>query len=154
MRLSPPVNPSFIIPLRLECFARQLTDLPLHAWAYVETAPRLQAAKEKKDWDFVVVDPPSFAPNKASVPAARAAYEKVFAAAARVTAPGGILAAASCSSHIDDAAFMELCEAALGRSRRQGASVLRVAGQPADHPFPAACSEMRYLKFAMFRLSD
>lgn len=30
--------------------------------------------------------------------------------------------------------------------------VLGVAGQPEDHPYPAACEELRYLKFAMYRL--
>lgn len=45
------------------------------------------AASAKERWDVVVVDPPSFAPNKQSVDKAAAAYERVFALAASVTAP-------------------------------------------------------------------
>ena len=30
--------------------------------------------------------------------------------------------------------------------------VLGVAGQPEDHAYPTACEELRYLKFATFRL--
>ncbi|KXZ49659.1 hypothetical protein GPECTOR_20g516 [Gonium pectorale] len=110
-----------------------------------------RAAKARERWDVVIIDPPSFAPNKAAVEKARAAYAKLFAAAAVVTAPHGCLSLASCSSHIDSAMFMEICDEALGRARRQG-YVLRVAGQPADHPFPAAADELRYLKFVTFRL--
>jgi 23S rRNA G2069 N7-methylase RlmK/C1962 C5-methylase RlmI len=33
----------------------------------------------------VVVDPPSFAPNKAAVPRAQDSYERLFAMAAKVT---------------------------------------------------------------------
>jgi 23S rRNA (cytosine1962-C5)-methyltransferase len=45
------------------------------------------AAAARERWDVVVVDPPSFAPSKASVPKAVAAYERLFAKAAAVTAP-------------------------------------------------------------------
>lgn len=30
--------------------------------------------------------------------------------------------------------------------------MLCVSGQPEDHPYPAACEELRYLKFALYRL--
>ena len=40
----------------------------------------------------------------------------------------------------------QICEASISRARRV-ASVLGVHGQPEDHPFPAACPELRYLKF-------
>ncbi|KAG2487614.1 hypothetical protein HYH03_013753 [Edaphochlamys debaryana] len=116
------------------------------AFAFLE-----RASKAKEKWDVVIIDPPSFAPNKASVPAAKASYTRLFAAAAAVTAPHGCLSLASCSSHIDSAMFMEFCEEALGKARRRG-YVLRVAGQPPDHPFPAAAEELRYLKFVTYRL--
>jgi len=58
----------------------------------------------------------------------------------------GVLALASCSSHIDFKLFEQVCLTAVGRARRT-ATVLGVHGQPADHPYPAACPELRYLKF-------
>lgn len=45
-----------------------------------------EAASSKERWDVVIVDPPSFAPNKQSLPQAQASYEKLFAKAAAVTA--------------------------------------------------------------------
>lgn len=44
----------------------------------------VHAAKET--WDVVICDPPSFAPNKASVVKAQASYERLFEMSARVTA--------------------------------------------------------------------
>lgn len=58
----------------------------------------------------------------------------------------GILALASCSSHITADMFAQLCQGALQRARRR-AFTLGVHGQPPDHPFPAAGEELRYLKF-------
>ncbi len=41
-----------------------------------------------------------FAPNQQSVEKAKASYERIFSLAARVVAPDGVIAMASCSSHI------------------------------------------------------
>jgi 23S rRNA (cytosine1962-C5)-methyltransferase len=110
-----------------------------------------QAAAERVKWDVVIVDPPSFAPSAKSVERAKAAYTRLFAAAAKVTGEGGLLAACSCSSHIDAELFLDLCQSALSQSRRRG-TVLQITGQPADHPWPLACPELRYLKFVLIRL--
>lgn len=45
-----------------------------------------RAAAAKEQWDVVICDPPSFAPNKASVVKAQASYERLFQKAAAVTA--------------------------------------------------------------------
>ena len=100
-----------------------------------------------------MVDPPSFAPNRQSLPKATASYERVFAAAASLIRPaGGLLALSSCSSHLAAEPFLALCDDALAKARRPGAAVLGVHGQGADHPYPSACDELRYLKFALFRI--
>jgi 23S rRNA (cytosine1962-C5)-methyltransferase len=98
-------------------------------------------------WDLVVSDPPSFAPNEKALPRALSAYRRLHRACGAVLAPGGILCAASCSSHVDAATFLStLDDASLGRS---DLSVVRVLGQPADHPVIAGWPEGRYLKFAV-----
>lgn len=109
------------------------------------------AASGKESWDVTIVDPPSFAPNQQSVPAAQASYERLFQKAAAVTKSGGILALASCSSHIPFSMFHDICDTAIAKARRS-AAVLGVYGQPADHPYPAACPELRYLKFVVHQL--
>lgn len=104
-----------------------------------------------RTWDLVVVDPPSFAPSRAALERARSAYEKLFGAAARAVSPGGALALASCSSHLDEAAFLELAQKGVSAAGRR-AVVLTLKGQGADHPYPLACPELRYLKFALMGL--
>lgn len=110
-----------------------------------------EAALAKEAWNVVIVDPPSFAPAQKHVEAALARYETLITLGSAVTAPGGILAAASCSSHVDFPAFLKVCEQAIAKSRKR-AFVLGVYGQPEDHPFPMACEELRYLKFILYKL--
>jgi 23S rRNA (cytosine1962-C5)-methyltransferase len=109
------------------------------------------ATAKRRRWDIVVVDPPSFAPNQDSVTKAKAAYQTLIAGGARCTASGGLLAAASCSSHIDLSAFLAICEEGISEARRRG-TVLAIQGQPADHPSPLALPEFRYLKFVLIRI--
>ncbi len=111
-----------------------------------------EAAANRRFWDVVVVDPPSFAASQAAVPKAMAAYQKLIAAAAAaVTLPTGLLAAASCSSHVSLEAFLSACEEGISLARRR-ATVLHLGGQPADHPTPLALPEFRYLKFVLMRV--
>jgi 23S rRNA (cytosine1962-C5)-methyltransferase len=110
-----------------------------------------KAAGHKKRWDMVIADPPSFAASQEAVKQAVPAYQKLIAAAAAVTKPDGILAAASCSSHIDLSTFLSACETGISKARRR-ATVLSIHGQPADHPTPLPFSEFRYLKFILMRV--
>lgn len=109
------------------------------------------SARERTRWEIVILDPPSFAPNRDSVPKAMAAYQNVIELGARVTASQGILAVASCSSHLDLPMFLECCEEGISRARRRG-TVMTISGQPMDHPTPLALPEFRYLKFVLLRL--
>lgn len=111
------------------------------AFAYVA-----RMIEEKKTWDIVITDPPSFAPNQKARESAREAYVKIFADSLKLVRDGGFFAASSCSGHIGFEEFMEIVQEALSKSRRRG-KVLLVKGQPEDHPYPLALSEMRYLKF-------
>ena len=110
-----------------------------------------QSASERRRWEMVILDPPSFAPNRDSVPKAVSAYQNVIEAGARVTAKQGLLAVASCSSHIDLPMFLECCQEGISKARRRG-TVVTIAGQPTDHPTPLALPEFRYLKFFLLRL--
>lgn len=103
-----------------------------------------KTAAGSERFDLVVSDPPSFAPNERSVGRALAAYARLHKLCAAVLAPGGVLCAASCSSHVGLEAFLgTLDDAAIGRSDL----VVRGAyGPPADHPTLAAFPEGRYLK--------
>ena len=109
------------------------------------------ARAEKRTWELIVVDPPSFAPAQRHVEKAVATYQSLFASAMAVLAPGGVIALSSCSSHVSPTMFNELIGTAVSKARRR-ATVLGVYGQPADHPFPLVCTELQYLKFVLLQV--
>ena len=124
----------------------------LHRTSATDAFEFLDAARAaKRSWELVIVDPPSFAPADRHVQKALASYQALFVAALHVLASGGIVALSSCSSHVSLPMFFELIEAAVSKARRR-AVVLGVYGQPADHPFPLACTELQYLKFIVLQV--
>jgi 23S rRNA (cytosine1962-C5)-methyltransferase len=101
-------------------------------------------------FDLVVVDPPAFAKTKAAVPQALRGYREINLRALRNLAPGGILLSASCSFHVRRPEFLQmLVEAAADSGRR--VTLVRILGQPSDHPEVLTIPETGYLKGAVLR---
>ncbi len=121
-------------------------NIATDAFAYVE-----QEIKSKTKFDLVVTDPPSFAPNEKSVPQATAAYTKIYSDSLKLVKANGLFAASSCSSHISTQAFLDITKESFSKSRLRG-TIIHMGAQPFDHPFPLAMEELRYLKFALFRV--
>jgi 23S rRNA (cytosine1962-C5)-methyltransferase len=132
-----------------ESFRANGLDVAQHEFVTADVFAFLSEMRGKRAWDLVISDPPSFAHNEKARPRALTAYRRLHRACADVLAPGGILCAASCSSHVDMQAFVAtLDDASLGRS---GLSVVCLFGPPCDHPTLAGWPEGRYLKFAVLR---
>ena len=111
-----------------------------------------QFAREEARFDVIILDPPSFTRNRKSVPAARQGYRDINSRALRLITPGGCLATASCSHHIEPEVFLEdLVTAARKNDRRL--QLLEWRGAPPDHPTLPTVPETSYLKFALFRVS-
>jgi 23S rRNA (cytosine1962-C5)-methyltransferase len=116
------------------------------AFAFLEKASALG-----QTWDVVVCDPPSFAPSKSSLPAARRSYARLHRLAAQVVRGGGRLAAASCSSHLPRNEFLTLVKTGVDLAGRR--FVLEsFAGAAPDHPTLPVFPEGDYLKFAFGRV--
>lgn len=116
------------------------------AFAFLE-----RAARRGERWDIVISDPPSFAPSKKALTAARGAYRRLHALAAAVVSPGGLFCPASCSSHFDRKEFMASVTDGVARAgRRFTLEELRGAGF--DHPTLPIFPEGDYLKFAIGKL--
>lgn len=101
---------------------------------------------DPEEWDHIIVDPPSMSHSEDQRDLAKSKYIDLFAAAAKRVCKKGELSMSSCSSHVSFDDFFEIIDEALSQARRRG-QILRVSGQGADHPFPHACHELRYLKF-------
>ena len=102
-------------------------------------------ARQRRQFDTVVLDPPAFAKNRASVAAALRGYKDLHVKALRLLPPGGILVTCSCSYHVSEADLLNVAaEASLdaGRTLR----VLERRAQAADHPVLLTVPETLYLK--------
>ena len=110
-----------------------------------------EAVKARRHWDLVISDPPSFAPNRASRENAQKAYTRLHRLAASVTARGGLLCAASCSSHFGRDEFLATIRTG---AEKAGRTFDRdeVRGAGFDHPVLAAFPEGNYLKMAFGRV--
>ncbi|MCI0340122.1 MAG: class I SAM-dependent rRNA methyltransferase [Planctomycetales bacterium] len=105
-------------------------------------------ARRGNVYDIVILDPPSLATGKKGVWSAVTGYRKLAAAAARVTKPGGLLAASSSTGHVTGDQFWE---ALRDGAADAGASLRAVEWRslPPDHPVPVGFPEGRYLKFVL-----
>ncbi|HNI59073.1 MAG TPA: class I SAM-dependent rRNA methyltransferase [Pseudomonadota bacterium] len=132
-----------------------LAGLPLadHEFLAEDAFAALARSKTRGEhFDLVIVDPPSFAPTQQAVPGALSAYRRLHEQAIDLVTQGGLLAAASCSSHIDEKAFLStICDAAVAKKR--AVQLLEIRSQPSDHPTLPAFPEGRYLKFILCRVS-
>ncbi len=126
-------------------------DPDRHEFCSEDVFAWLQRARDEgRRFGLVVVDPPSFAPSEKSLKKALTAYRDLNALALSVVAEEGVLAAASCSSHVTQQAFLDMLRDA-GEKAHRRLRLLEVRGQPADHPTPPAFPEGRYLKFVLAR---
>jgi 23S rRNA (cytosine1962-C5)-methyltransferase len=131
-----------------ESFKLAGIDPSPHSFVTADAFAWLATQKTKGNrWDVVISDPPSFAPSERAKPNAISAYRSLHRACADVLAPGGMLVAASCSSHISAEDFLTtLDDIALGRSDLR---LLELFGPPPDHPTLPSFPEGRYLKLAL-----
>jgi 23S rRNA (cytosine1962-C5)-methyltransferase len=96
-------------------------------------------------FDTIVLDPPAFAKNRKSVPAARSGYKEINLRALKLLEPGGYLVTCSCSYNVDEALFGEiLWEAAV--DARATVAVVEKRMQSRDHPVLIGVPETYYLK--------
>jgi len=110
-----------------------------------------RAGRDRERFDLVISDPPSFVPNRRALASGLRSYRRLHRLCAAITAPGGTLCAASCSSHVDREAFM----ATLRDGAREAGRALELralSGAGFDHPVLSQFPEGDYLKFAVVHL--
>lgn len=108
--------------------------------------------REKRRFDLVILDPPSFAHSKKNVYAALRGYTRLNQLALNLLEPGGLLASASCTGYVSPDMFRDMLATAAANAGKR-LQILHDAGQPLDHPVPAHFLEGRYLKFVLSRVS-
>lgn len=109
--------------------------------------------ENKKAYDLVILDPPSFTKSRKNLPSALHAYKKLNKLGLQLVKSGGFLATASCSHHVSEEDFFGIIRQAAFSQKKQLRLVFR-SSQPADHPVLLSMPETHYLKFACFYVSD
>jgi len=104
-------------------------------------------------FDTIVLDPPAFAKNRASLKSAIRGYKEINLRALKLLNPGGVLITCSCSYHVSEDLFLEIIAAAAidARSRVQ---IVEKRIQASDHPILVGMPETYYLKCVIARLIE
>jgi 23S rRNA (cytosine1962-C5)-methyltransferase len=93
----------------------------------------------------VVLDPPPFARSRSALDAAARGYKEINLRALRLLERGGSLFTFSCSHHVSDSMFEEICRDASADAGVRVRIIDRLA-QAHDHPVLLSIPETRYLK--------
>jgi 23S rRNA (cytosine1962-C5)-methyltransferase len=158
----------FALRLAARCDAAEAVDVSAEAVARIgENARRNQLSnvtareanvfdelreleKAGARYDTIVLDPPAFAKNKASVPKALAGYKDINLRALRILNPGGYLITCSCSYNVDEATFAQTVYEASVDSH-VAVTVVEKRMQGRDHPVLLGAPETYYLKCLILR---
>jgi 23S rRNA (cytosine1962-C5)-methyltransferase len=131
--------------------ANHLTNIEAREANVFDELRELETAGAR--FDTIVLDPPAFAKNKASVDRALAGYKEINLRAFRLLAAGGHLVTCSCSYNVNDERFLEVVRAAAADARVTPVLVERRL-QARDHPVLASVPETSYLKCLVLRRID
>jgi len=102
-------------------------------------------------FDLIILDPPSFTRNRASVPDALRGYKEIHLRALKLLKPGGTLATFCCSHHVDAVTFQDVILSAAYDTRHVLRRVATYSQSP-DHPIIPMIPETEYLKGFAFEV--
>ena len=102
-------------------------------------------------FDVIVLDPPAFAKNRASLKAAIRGYKEINLRALKLLHSGGVLVTCTCSYHVSEELFLEIVNQAAIDARRR-VQVIEKRTQAADHPVLLGMPETYYLKCLVTRV--
>jgi len=104
-------------------------------------------------FDTIVLDPPAFAKNRASVKAAARGYKEINLRAIKLLKPAGVVVTCTCSYHMSEEMFLEIIAAAANDAHRK-LQLVEKRTQSSDHPILLGVPETYYLKCAIARVLD
>jgi 23S rRNA (cytosine1962-C5)-methyltransferase len=156
LRLAPQCTDAEAVDISADAVARiranaernGVTSLQAREANVFDELRRLERAGER--YDTIVLDPPAFAKNKASVPNALAGYKEINLRAMRLLSPGGYLITCSCSYNVNEQMFEAVLHEASADSHTE-VSIVEKRMQGRDHPVLVGVPETHYLKCFILR---
>ena len=104
-------------------------------------------------FDAIVLDPPAFAKNRASVKPAARGYKEINLRAIKLLNPGGVLITCTCSYHMSEQMFLEIIAEAANDGHRR-LQLVEKRTQASDHPILFGVPETHYLKCVIARVIE
>ena len=110
-----------------------------------EKAKLVKSGQAEREFDAIILDPPSFTRSRANLDQALRGYKEIHLRALQILKPGGVLASFCCSHHVDSFEFEQIIQAAAVDA---GVLLRRTAiySQSGDHPIIPLIPETEYLK--------
>lgn len=113
-------------------------------WLKANTTAR-QGEPVTPRFDLIILDPPSFTRNRASVTDAMRGYKEIHLRALKLLRTGGVLTTYCCSHHVETGLFESVVLDAAFDARRTLRRVAQYSQSP-DHPIIPSIPETEYLK--------
>jgi 23S rRNA (cytosine1962-C5)-methyltransferase len=126
-----------------------LTNVEFREANVFDLLRELESSGER--FDAIVLDPPAFAKNRASLKSAIRGYKEINLRALKLLNSGGVLITCTCSYHVSEGLFLEIvADAALDAHRRL--QIVEKRMQCSDHPVLVGMPETYYLKCVIARV--
>jgi len=127
----------------------ELTNVEFREANVFDALREMEATGER--FDTIVLDPPAFAKNRASLKSALRGYKEINLRALKLLNRGGVLVTCTCSYHVSEELFLEVvAQAAIDAHRR--VQIMEKRMQATDHPVLVAMPETYYLKCVIARV--
>ncbi|HMU45348.1 MAG TPA: class I SAM-dependent rRNA methyltransferase [Chitinophagaceae bacterium] len=108
-------------------------------------------AKENKNYDVVILDPPAFTKNRGGIPNAVKGYKEINLRGMKLVRPGGFLVTSSCTNLVHPELFIQIIDEAAKDAKRKLRQVC-FQTQSADHPVMWSMENTQYLKFLIVQV--
>lgn len=102
--------------------------------------------KEGRQYDVVMLDPPSFTKTRENIQKAITGYKEINLRGMKLLRPGGFLVTSSCTNLVPPDLFLEIIQLAAKDARRKLRQVT-FQTQSSDHPIVWQWDNTHYLKF-------
>jgi 23S rRNA (cytosine1962-C5)-methyltransferase len=110
-----------------------------------------QWAKEGRQYDVVILDPPAFTKSRETIQKAITGYKEINLRGMKLVKKGGFLVTCSCTNLIQPDLFLEIIRMAAKDARRELRQVTYQA-QASDHPIIWGLENTHYLKFLIVQV--
>ncbi|OGT18295.1 MAG: 23S rRNA methyltransferase [Gallionellales bacterium RIFCSPHIGHO2_02_FULL_57_16] len=135
-----------------ENLALNSLDLTRAEWQEADVFQALRKLRDQgRTFDFIILDPPKFAPTAAFAEKAARGYKDINLLGFKLLRPGGLLATYSCSGGISEDLFQKIIAGA-ALDAGVDAQIIHYLHASADHPVLLSFPEGAYLKGLALRV--